>query len=123
MANNISFIEPRHFEGRTFVGNSNGKPVFILVKAGYCGWCKKFEPTFQAVADKYSSSVFFGAIRADNGTPGEAELAKTFKQTIDPRCQGYPHLSLFVDGNLINAEPTSRSETDVIAFLKKYTGI
>ncbi len=119
MNKNIHFLVPENFKGATFIGNSEGKPVFLMVKAGFCGHCKKMEPAFQAVADQMDNQIFFAAIRADNGSAGEAELAKNIK-TILPTFRGFPHMALFVNGKLVDDQPKGRSKEELTSFLKKY---
>ena len=90
-----------------------------MVKAAFCGWCKKMAPDFQAAADMLSDKVVFASIRADDGTEDEKEIAKNIQQYI-PDFKGYPHLALYKNGVRIMDQPTGRSKDELVAFLRKY---
>jgi len=86
---------------------TNGKPVVMMVQAGYCGHCTTAKPAFQKFADS-AKNVTVVTIQAD-GRGGEA--VKAFQ------VPGYPaYLGFNKNGQLVKAHDGNRD----VASLKQF---
>jgi thiol-disulfide isomerase/thioredoxin len=70
--------------------NAGVQGKIIDLYTDWCGWCKKFEPTFMQARAKYGNSIQFERLNAEQ--PPNDRLVKKY------RVRGYPTL-LFLDNN------------------------
>ena len=116
--NNIYFLENEAFDdlGHLFTK----KPMLVMVKASWCGYCTKAAPAFQEFADKYGDKVLVGVIReGEDQTPSGKRLMARLK-SIMPTFKGFPHVVLYVDGKPVADQLTDRSLAGLVKFVSKY---
>ena len=121
MASNIAFLQNDAFDetGKLLV-NSGGKPVFVVVKASWCGHCKTSSPEVQKFADSSSDKVLVACIREGDGqTPSEKTLMTRIKK-IFPDFRGFPHFGLFLNGSRVDASPTARTSDAFKSFTNQH---
>lgn len=70
--------------------SSSGTPRIVDVYTDWCGWCKKFEPTFEQGRAKFAGKISFDRMNAE--TPENKPFCEQYQVT------GYPTL-LFFDGS------------------------
>jgi thiol-disulfide isomerase/thioredoxin len=81
----------------------------ILFKAEWCGWCKKFQPTWEKLEKFYSSKYNFTTYDADKNTK-EVE-----KYEVD----GFPSIKFEYKGKVVPYEG-DRSESHLIQVLESF---
>ena len=96
------------------VAHNANMPMVVMVHAPWCGYCKKFLPTFQAAADGMRNIVF-----ADVAESGDHQYKEgSGKETVGKLgVRGFPTLLLFnKQGKLIPDARLDRSSLE--AFVK-----
>lgn len=71
---------------------SSSKPVVIDFYADWCGPCKKLEPLFQSLSEKYNNEIIFAKVDTDE----QSELTNMF------RISSLPTLILIKNGQVVN---------------------
>lgn len=73
---NVVYLDTSDFSSGKFdVSKSQGRDVFVLLHAQFCGHCHKAMPAFQSVADS-NTSMLMAAIQSDSTVSEMAELGK-----------------------------------------------
>ena len=75
------------------------KPMFIMLLANFCGFCKMAKPDFQEFAEK-NPNFIVATIQADSTIPEVANL-KNKMNKIYPELVGFPSYMLYVEGKRI----------------------
>jgi thioredoxin-like negative regulator of GroEL len=73
-----------------YSGAPAGTPKIVDVYTDWCGWCKRFEPTFNQAQAKFGSRIDFERINAE--APGNKELTQSWG------VRGFPTI-VFFDGS------------------------
>ena len=121
MSNTIAYLQNDALDSSgNLTFSTDNKPLLVMVKASWCGHCKKAAPGFQEFADKYSDKVLCGCIREGDGqTPSEKELMGRLKELM-PSFRGFPHFVLYVDGKPVDGTVSERSVAGYKDFVSKH---
>jgi len=75
-------------------------PVFIMIQANFCGYCKIAKPDFQTFAQNNLGKFFCASIQADSQNP-DVQALKNKMGNIYPGLQGFPSYIIFFQGKRI----------------------
>lgn len=78
--------------------------VILMIQGNFCGFCTKFKPIFQTLANQMSSpgKLDFATLQTDGNEPGEKEFSPQLIQAIIGQpLQGVPTLVKFYQGKVV----------------------
>lgn len=75
------------------------KPIFIMLQANFCGFCKMAKPDFQEFAEKNPNFVV-ASIQADSKNPDVVKLKNKINK-IYPNLVGFPSYMIYAQGKRI----------------------
>ena len=75
------------------------KPIFIMIQAIFCGFCKMAKPDFQKFAEK-NPNFFVATIQADSKNPNVMNFQNKIKK-IYPDLVGFPSYLIYDQGKRI----------------------
>lgn len=107
---NVGYLEsPDVAQDGSLIGVSG--PAIVFVQAGWCGYCQKSKPIYQAYADlqKGLQKVKCLTVQDDisgNGTEDMKGVSKRFKT------DGFPSWFLYRDGKLVGKESGYKPSLD-----------
>lgn len=93
----VCYLEITDFDsatGRLTQPQLRDHPVFIMIQAGFCGYCDQAKPAFQQLAD--SGIVQCASMQPDGDLPSEKALSSIVPM-VYPDFPGYPSYVL-LDG-------------------------
>ena len=74
-----------------------GKPVVIMLQAGWCPHCVSAKPAFQEFANKNKGKVFCVTIQSDGERQSEKDLGKIVEK-VYPGFRGFPSYMGYKNG-------------------------
>jgi thioredoxin 1 len=101
----ILTLRDADFEARVLKSRT---PVMVEFLATWCGYCRRFEPTVQAIASEYAGRVQVGKLDIDK-SPATAE-----RYGVD----GTPTLMLFKEGKVVGTIDGLVDKAEVVRMLR-----
>ena len=111
---NVYYLENTEFDsnyilGSNLVSNITGAPFFsgltiVMIQGNYCGYCTKFKPAFQQVADELTpQGIEFATIQIDGTQPGEQMFkGDALAQILGQPLAGVPMVVKFYQGRPVD---------------------
>ena len=100
----IAYLDGNDFDDDGNIVNSNilndNKPVFIMIQANFCGFCKMVKPDFQMFAEN-NPNIFVATIQADCDNVNVQKLMATKINKIYPNLVGFPSYLIYASGKRI----------------------
>ena len=93
----ISYLDINDFDDNGNIINPmiliGNKPIFIMLQANFCGFCKMAKPDFQKFAES-TKRFFCATIQADSKNPDVVNLQPKMDK-IYPNLVGFPSYIIF----------------------------
>jgi thiol-disulfide isomerase/thioredoxin len=115
---NVAYLEDTDFDSNGMMVQNNmtkGKPVVVMIQAGWCPHCIHAKQAFQDFANKHRE-VLCATIQSDGDRESEKKLAKRIKD-IKTDFAGFPDYMLIVNGKVANKNINGRSVNDLEALI------
>lgn len=112
---NVAYLEDGDItsDGKLKI-HDNDKPVVIMLSGNFCGYCTKFKPEFQKVANKLNGKkVYTAMIVIDE----QQKLGEELNKYI-PNFRGVPTVVIFKDGKYQETYDGPRNSADLIEFIE-----
>lgn len=90
----IAYLERNDFSDSGELLVMDGKPVLIMIQAGYCGGCTAVKPEFQKLADE--GSITCMTIQLDGERQSEKDL-NIIMNNIYPNLETVPSYILYMN--------------------------
>ena len=103
LTNPVAYLDANDFDDSGNLVNTSiptDKPVFIMIQANFCGYCKMAKPDFQTFAQNNKNTFFCATIQADSQNPNVQELRNKMN-SIYPNLPGFPSYIIFFKGKRI----------------------
>jgi thiol-disulfide isomerase/thioredoxin len=92
--------------GDVFLKHKPGVPGMLLVKTEWCGYCQRFKPTFNKLANLLGNGFICAVIDGDT-------LSTSLSTSL--KVSGYPSIFFFdQSGKIISNYSGDRSESDLL---------
>jgi thiol-disulfide isomerase/thioredoxin len=89
-------IQPAYINGRTLFDEM----TIVLIQGNYCGYCTRFKPVFQRVADELSMYGDFATIQIDGEQQGEQIFQGDYlDDVLGFPLRGVPLVAHFYEGS------------------------
>ncbi len=118
MTKPVAYLDSSDFDDEGNIINKdipqNDKPVFIMIQANFCGYCRIAKPDFQKFCENNVDKFFCASIQADSNE----QLVKDLQPKIGkiyPNLMGFPSYMLYYKGKKIFYEG-GRQLQDLQAF-------
>lgn len=116
----VAYLDSKDFDDEGNIINPDipkDKPVFIMIQANFCGFCKIAKPDFQEFAEK-NPDFFCAAIQADSKNPDVLNFKSKINK-IYPNLVGFPSYMIYAQGKRILYNG-GRSYLDLQAFANAF---
>jgi thiol-disulfide isomerase/thioredoxin len=115
---NIPHLEQHDINKKTINKNlSQGKPMFMMIYADWCGYCSKAKPHFQQASEIVKDKVTFIAICADGKYADKGAYEKI--KNVFP-VNGFPTFIVFdSSGNVKTGYSGERTVNSFVEFCNK----
>jgi thiol-disulfide isomerase/thioredoxin len=114
----IGYLEDHDFNSRLKLINKElvGKPVFIMVQAGFCGYCDQAKPEFQRLAE--SKIITCATIQPDGKKSSEKKLGEKISKLYPGEFRGYPSYFLILPDGTMKEYEGGRDYQSMKSFIK-----
>lgn len=93
-------------------------PLFVMMQAGFCGFCVQAKPAFQQLAE--SNIIKCATIQPDGERPSEKALQSMVSKIYPKQFQGYPSYVLILPNGTSIAHEGGREYEDLQRFVSQY---
>lgn len=100
----VAYLDSSDFDDEGNIINKNiphnDKPVFIMLQANFCGYCRMAKPDFQKFAENNVDKFFCASIQADSNEQLVKDLQPKMNK-IYPNLFGFPSYIVYFKGKKI----------------------
>jgi thiol-disulfide isomerase/thioredoxin len=100
----VAYLDSSDFDDEGNIINKNipqnDKPVFIMLQANFCGYCRMAKPDFQKFAENNVDKFFCASIQADSNEQLVKDLQPRLGK-IYPNLFGFPSYIVYYKGKKV----------------------
>lgn len=112
---NVVMLEDHDVDDNGVFVFEKSKPVVVMAKAGWCGYCKQCSPAFGEAARQMKGKVVFACIQQDAGK-SEGALCERIKKFIT--IPGFPTIFLVKNGRIVKTFSGNRDVQGFVQFAR-----
>lgn len=94
-------LNESNFEGNRLLNpyDNSDKPVFVLFKTDWCGYCKQFKPTYEELAKAFNGKITFCVVDGDECVDLKNKINSFL---YGYKILGFPTLTTYMGGYYLN---------------------